>query len=308
MKVVDLLVKSASIGGGDLKEVYATIHDFFVGSNGQLNIYGKLIKAVIIFIMMKLVIRISYTLIDRFFTKRHSIAFRLEERKSNTLAVILKSVIKYLFYFIATVSILKEFGIPIESIIATAGIGGLAIGFGAQSLVKDIITGFFILFEDQYSVGDYIKTGDFDGIVEEMGMRVTKIRAFSGELHIVPNGNIQTVTNFSRGSMRASVNVEIAHEEDIDKAMGILSDLCNRLSKENEKIVEGPTVLGVTNLSETGIQLTAVAKTKPMEQWAVEREMRKRIKEEFDSAGIEIPYPKRVIIEKGKEDKSSLNS
>lgn len=283
-----------------MKEAYDLIRDLFTGPSGQLNIYGKLIKAVIIFIMMKLVIRISYTLIDRFFTKRHNMAFRMEERKSNTLAVILKSVIKYLFYFIGTVSILKEFGIPIESIIATAGIGGLAIGFGAQSLVKDIITGFFILFEDQYSVGDYIKTGNFDGIVEEMGLRVTKIRAFSGELHIIPNGNIQTVTNLSRGSMRALVNVEIAYEEDVDESLGILSDLCKRLSQENDKIVEGPTVLGVTNLGETGIQLTVVAKTKPMEQWAVEREMRKRIKEEFDRAGIEIPYPKRVIIEKGK--------
>ncbi len=291
-----------------MREIINSLYGFLLGPNGQLNIYGKLIKATLIFVLMKIVISLSYSLIDKFFSRRHTSRFKIEERKSNTLAVILKSVTKYLFYFIGTVSILKEFGLPIESILATAGIGGLAIGFGAQSLVKDIITGFFILFEDQYSVGDYIKTGNFDGIVEEIGIRITKIRAFSGELHIVPNGNIQTVTNLSRGSMRASVNVEIAYEEDIDKALVILSELSKRLSKENDNIVEGPTVLGVTNLGESGIQLTVVAKTKPMEQWAVEREIRKRIKDEFSKADIEIPYPKRIVIEKGKVDKSSLNS
>ncbi|WIV12529.1 mechanosensitive ion channel family protein [Proteiniborus sp. MB09-C3] len=291
-----------------MKEAVNSIYGFLLGPSGQLNIYGKLLRAIIIFILMKIVIKFSYSLIDRFFTKRHNSRFKIEERKSNTLAVILKSVSKYLFYFIGIVSILKEFGLPIESILATAGIGGLAIGFGAQSLVKDIITGFFILFEDQYSVGDYIKTGDFDGIVEEIGIRITKIRAFSGELHIVPNGNIQTVTNLSRGSMRSLVNVEITYEEDIDKALVILSELSKKLSQENDNIVEGPTVLGVTNLSQSGIQLTVVAKTKPMEQWAVEREIRKKIKEEFHKAGIEIPYPRRVVIEKDKVDKSSLNS
>ncbi|WP_352418769.1 mechanosensitive ion channel family protein [Proteiniborus sp.] len=291
-----------------MKETFNSVYEFLLGPSGQLNIYGKLIRAVIIFVLMKIVISLSYSLIDRFFTKRHNSRFKIEERKSNTLAVILKSITKYVFYFIGTVSILKEFGLPIESILATAGIGGLAIGFGAQSLVRDIITGFFILFEDQYSVGDYIKTGNFDGIVEEIGIRITKIRAFSGELHIVPNGNIQTVTNLSRGSMRALVNVEIAYEEDVDRALIILSELSKKLSAENDNIVEGPTVLGVTNLGESGIQLTVIAKTKPMEQWAVEREIRKGIKDEFDRADIEIPYPKRVVIEKGKVDKSSQNS
>lgn len=291
-----------------MREVYNNVYQFLLGPSGQLNIYGKIFRAIIIFILMKIVISFSYTIIDSFFVKRNNSRFKIEERKSNTLAVILKSIVKYLFYFIGTVSILKEFGLPIESILATAGIGGLAIGFGAQSLVKDIITGFFILFEDQYSVGDYIKTGNFDGIVEEIGIRVTKIRAFSGELHIVPNGNIQTVTNLSRGSMRASVNVKIAYEEDIDEALVTLSELAKRLAKENESIVEGPTVWGVTNLDESGVQITIAAKTKPMEQWAVEREMRKRIKEELDKAAIEIPYPKRVVIDKDRMDKSSLNS
>lgn len=291
-----------------MQEVAKSVSSHFIGTSGELNIYGKILKVAVIFVLMKIAIKVSYSFIDKFFNRRYSTRFKIEERKSNTLALILKSIIKYLLYFVGVVAILKEFGLPIESIIATAGIGGLAIGFGAQSLVKDIITGFFILFEDQYSVGDYIKTGGFDGLVEEIGIRITKIRAFSGELHIVPNGNIQTVTNLSRGSMRALVNVEIAYEEDVDKALIILSELSKQISMDNDKIVEGPNVLGVTNLGETGLQLGVVAKTKPMEQWSVEREMRKRIKLEFDKAGIEIPYPRRVIVEKDKVNKSSLNS
>ncbi len=123
------------------------------------------------------------------------------------------------------------FNISTTSLLATAGIGGLAIGFGAQSLVKDIITGFFILLEDQYSVGDYIQTGSYDGVVEELGLRVTKLRAFSGELHIIPNSNIQIVTNKTRGAMRALVKVSIAYEEDIDKAIKVLQQTCDEIKK-----------------------------------------------------------------------------
>lgn len=175
--------------------------------------------------------------------------------------------------------VLDMFNIDTSSILATAGIGGLAIGFGAQSLVKDIITGFFILFEDQFSVGgDYVKIGEYEGIVEELGVRVTKIRAFSGgELHIIPNSNIQTVTNRARGgNMRALVVVTVAYEEDIEKVSRVLNEVCNEIRKSNESIVEGPNLIGLSNLGEYGMDFTIVARTKSMEQWGVEREIRKK--------------------------------
>src|SRR5699024_6993326 len=154
-----------------------------------------------------------YVVIDRTMNRRKKGIFYADEKKINTLSTVLKNIIKYIFYFIGLVMVLDMFNISTSSILATAGIGGLAIGFGAQSLVKDIITGFFILFEDQFSVGDYVKIGEYEGIVEELGVRVTKIRDFSGELHIIPNSNIGAVTNRTRGAMRALVKVSVAYEE-----------------------------------------------------------------------------------------------
>lgn len=271
---------------------------WFSSKGTELTILEKVLKIILILVLTKIAIKIAYVLIDKFFKEQNKFKYKMEERKANTLAVILKSISKYGIYFIAIVPILDIFGISPASVLAAAGIGGVAIGFGAQSLVKDVITGFFILFEDQYSVGDYIKTGDFEGIVEDIGLRVTKIRDFSGDLHIIPNGNIDTVTNRCRGAMRAWIDVGIAYEEDIDNAMNVLRKLSEEIAKTDSRILEGPTVLGVSNLGDSDVVLSVIAKTKPMEQWGVEREIRKRIKEEFDRNNIEIPYPRRVVINK----------
>ena len=273
------------------------IEKFFKTTDGKLNILGKGIKIILIFLVIKVLTKIIYIIIDRTVYRRKKSIFSVDEKKINTLTAVLKNIVKYIFYFIGIVMVLDMFNINTASILATAGIGGLAIGFGAQSLVKDIITGFFILFEDQFSVGDYIKVGEFEGIVEELGVRVTKLRDFSGELHIIPNSNIGTVTNKTRGAMRALIKVSVAYEENIDHVIRVLDDLCREIKETNENIVDGPTILGISNLGEYGMDLTIVAKTNPMDQWGVERELRKKIKEAFDKENIEIPYPKRVVYE-----------
>lgn len=273
------------------------VEKFFKTTDGELNLLGKGIKIILIFLIIKILIKIVYIIIDRTLYRKKRSIFSIDEKKVNTLTAVLKNVVKYIFYFIGIVMILDIFNINTASILATAGIGGLAIGFGAQSLVKDIITGFFILFEDQFSVGDYIKVGEFEGIVEELGVRVTKLRDFSGELHIIPNSNIGTVTNKTRGAMRALVKVNVAYEENIDHVIKVLDGLCKEVKETNKNIVEGPTILGISDLGEYGMDLTIVAKTNPMEQWSVEREIRKKIKETFDKENIEIPYPKRIVYE-----------
>lgn len=280
-----------------MDRVLGFIEKFFKTTDGKLNILGKGIKIILIFLVIKVLTKIIYIIIDRTVYRRKKSIFSVDEKKINTLTAVLKNVVKYIFYFIGTVMVLDMFNINTSSILATAGIGGLAIGFGAQSLVKDIITGFFILFEDQFSVGDYIKVGEFEGIVEELGVRVTKLRDFSGELHIIPNSNIGTVTNKTRGAMRALIKVSVAYEENIDHVIRVLDDLCREIKETNENIVDGPTILGISNLGEYGMDLTIVAKTNPMDQWGVERELRKKIKEAFDKENIEIPYPKRVVYE-----------
>ncbi len=268
------------------------------GDSERLSRYsGALIKIIFIFIAAKIAIRFMNMVVDKFFQNRSKLKIVGEQRRFDTLKDIIKSIFRYIIYFVAFTPILETLGVNISSLIAAAGIGGLAIGFGAQNLVRDVITGFFIIFEDQFHVGDYIETGGKSGIVDEMAIRVTKIRDFNGDLHIIPNGSIDKVTNRSRGNMRALVEVSIAYEENIDRTMEVLRKLCTEIAEENEKIVEGPTVLGVSKLGESDVVIAIMAKTIPMEQWAVERELRKRIKERLEEKGIEIPYPRRVVIE-----------
>ena len=276
------------------------VDKYFKHGDGNLNIFGKLIKILIIIIFIRIIVSIANKIIDRTLKNRKETNYFASNRRANTIAEVMKKLVKYTLYFMGIMIVLDMFNINTTSILATAGIGGLAVGFGAQSLVKDIITGFFILLEDQYAVGDYVKIETFEGIVEELGMRVTKLRDFSGELHIIPNGKIQIVTNKTRGAMRALVKISIAYEENVDRVITVLEKVCSDIKVSNDSILDGPTILGVTDLGEFNVSITIVAKTKPMDQWSVEREIRKKVKEAFDKENIEIPYPKRVIFG-GKE-------
>jgi len=271
------------------------IESFLKRDNGSLNILGKALSIVVVFLVVKILSQVINTLINKAVISRKNSKLPVDEKKLNTLSTVLKNVIKYIAYFIGFMIVLDILGVNTSSIIATAGIGGLAISFGAQSLIKDIITGFFILFEDQFSVGDHIQIGDYEGIVVEMGLRVTKIRDFSGELHIIPNGNISIVTNKSRGPMSSYVDVRIPYEEDVDKAIKIIERVCERIKESNDNLVEGPSVLGITDLGDSGINIKVIAKTKPMDQWALERQLRKEIKKAFDMENIQIAYPKVII-------------
>lgn len=272
--------------------------------DGQIMNYVKIGATIIaILIITKILTRVISSLIERFFAKQKQSRFGLSERKADTLSELLKSILRYALYFIAIVAIAEQL-MPngIKTVLAVTSVAGVAIGFGAQSLVKDVISGFFILFEDQFAVGDYIQIDGMSGIVETLGLRITKLRDFSGDLHIIPNGSITKVTNKSRGNMRALVDVDIAYEEDIDHAIKTIKNVSDEIKRDMEEVVEGPEVLGVTKLGESGITIRVTAKTTPMKQWGVEMELRKRIKYALDSEGIEIPYPRRVVVSKGKEN------
>lgn len=271
---------------------------------GELNIIEKLIKIVIIFTIIYILTKVINKVIDKTMKNRRKSPVLVSNKRANTLIGTLKKAIKYFLIFVGIVMTLDLFNIDTKSILATAGIGGLAIGFGAQSLVKDLITGFFILLEDQYSVGELIQTEGYEGVVEDLGVRVTKLRAFSGELHIIPNGNIKIVTNKTRGAMRAWVNISIAYEEDVNQAFKVLEEVCEDIKLDNKTIIEGPTVLGINSLGQYSVDIAIMAKTEPMEQWDMEREIRKRSKEALERAGIEIPYPRTVIYK--NEEKEDL--
>lgn len=274
-----------------------------VSTQGVMNFLIKIAWIIGIVIFVKITTKVGNILIEKFFHKQKNSRFGVGEKKADTLSELLKSILRYIMYLLSIMWIIAVinpgFALTLTGVVSVAGV---AIGFGAQNLVKDIISGFFILFEDQFSVGDYVEIEGKSGVVEALALRITKLRDFSGDLHIIPNGSITKVTNKSRGNMRSMVEVSIAYEEDIDKAIATIKDVCDEMKKDGKDISEGPDVLGVTNLGDFGVTITVVAKTLPMQQWAVERELRRKIKYALDREGIEIPYPKRVILDrKGNE-------
>ncbi len=274
--------------------------DFLRSSKQFSEITRIAIKIILIIIIARLLIKVINSTIDKFVEKQKKSKLNIDFIRVNTMKGLMKSAVKYIIYFIAFTAIIKFFGIEVTGLIATAGIGGLALGFGAQNLVRDIITGFFILFEEQFGVGNYVEINGVEGIVEEMALRVTKIRDFGGNLHIIPNGEIGRVANKSSGKTRAFVEISIAYEENIDNAMNVLERASEKLKAENDKILEGPSVLGVSKLEKFGVAISITAKTVPMEHWGVERLMRKTYKEALDEAGIGIPYEKIIITNNNK--------
>ncbi|GAB6159115.1 mechanosensitive ion channel family protein [Desulfotomaculum varum] len=250
-------------------------------------------------ILARLLISFGSRLVEKIFIAKPGQL--LGDNRAQTLAGLLKSLLRYGIYFVTVISIVEIF-IPnaARTVLAGAGILGLAVGFGAQNLVRDIITGFFILFEDQYAVGEYVTVSGVTGVVEEIGLRVTKIREFGGQLHIIPNGSITMVTNFNRGGMQALVEIGISYEENIDRAIEVLKQMSRQFAQTwAADLLEGPDVLGVVRFGESDVVIRITAKTKPMRQWEIERQLRKAVKEAFDREGIEIPYPRRVLISMG---------
>jgi len=263
-----------------------------------------LVKIAIVLLVSAFIIKVANEFITRilFMGKKETLNF--DDNKRKTLASLLKSIVRYVTYFMAAINILEIIGINTTSLLTAAGVGGLAIGFGAQNLVKDVISGFFLIFEDQYNVGDYVEVAGVSGIVDEIGLRTTKVRDFGGQFHIIPNGEITLVTNHSRGMMRALVNINIAYEEDFNKVLKVLEDVCLQVKEKRDDIVEGPTILGISNLGPSEVVVSILAKTVPMQQWSVEREIRKAVLEKFKDEGIEKPYPRMVYINrqsKGEE-------
>lgn len=252
-------------------------------------------------IVMYLAIKLGNKIIDKIVKKQveSNLRFTMDTKKANTLGELLKSVLRYTVYFFGFAAILSNIFNGMS--LTFASFGGVALGFGAQSLVKDLINGISILFEGQYEVGDHITIGTYNGVVESLGIRTTVLKDFSGDVHIIPNGIITTVTNHSRSNIRFIVDVEIAYEESIDNTIKLINEVCDKYTKTNEDITEHPSVLGVISLNPSGVTIRVAGKARPMTQAVAERELRKEIKLALDNNGIEIPYPKtKIINDKGE--------
>ncbi len=256
----------------------------------------KIIMIVIIFILMMIAIRIANKFIDRMVKNQieSNHKFSMDEKKAKTIGILLKSLVKYSVYFLGITSMLSIVFGAISW--AFASVGGVAVGLGAQSFIKDMINGIFILFEEQYSVGDYVTIDNSKGIVKAIGLRTTELRDFNGDIYIIPNGSIQVIVNHSKGDMRVLVDIGIAYEADIELAISVINEVCSQYNQENPNITTPIEVLGVTALNDSNVNIRVIGETKPMKQWEAERELMKRIKLEFDKRGIEIPYNKVQVI------------
>lgn len=263
------------------------------------------LRIAIIILLSAIIGKIGTRLIDNIIDLDR-LSGRWDERRVNTLSGLAKSMLKYTIYFVGGVIVLDELGVPTTSILAGAGVLGLAVGFGAQNLVRDVLSGFFILFEDQFAVGDYVKIAGAEGTVQQIGLRVTRVQIWTGEIHIIPNGLIDHVVNYSRSGMGVLLEVPVALETNLDQAIDIINNVCHEMAEEkSEEVVDEPQVLGVTGLDSSGATIMVFGTVAPMKQWAYGRELRKRIKGAFDHEGIEIPYPHRVLInkqEKGEQE------
>ncbi|MGE7623390.1 mechanosensitive ion channel family protein [Viridibacillus sp. NPDC096237] len=265
------------------------------------NIGIAIIKITAITILSMIVVRVAKIAIRKAFDIRMSVPSPLQpasERRHRTILRLLQSVISYVVYFSAILAILSAMNIQVAGLLAGAGIVGLAVGFGAQSLVKDVITGFFIIFEDQFGVGDYIKITSVEGTVLEIGLRTTKIKGAAGEINIVPNGSITDVVNYSINNSIAVIDVSVAYNSDIAKAERLIEAYLINLPKKHEEITTPPTLLGVQNVVGAEITLRISVETLPMQHFAISRMVRRDVKEIFDQNGIEIPYPKMMVYER----------
>lgn len=232
---------------------------------------------------------------------RHAVRMRVKRKektgrardvaKLRTIESILHSCIKYVVYFLALVAFLSVLGLGgvVASLVAAAGVGGLAISFGAQSLIKDVITGLFITFEDQYAVGDYVVIQGIEGTVENMQIRVTEIRGLAGELNIIPNGSIVNVVNHSRGNSVAIVYVDADYQQDIQKVLDSARAACAAFGKKDPDVVRPPVVLGINSIANGIVTVKITCEVKSLTQWDAERHLRQYIKEQFQRDGIQPP-------------------
>jgi moderate conductance mechanosensitive channel len=282
--------------------LYENIYQHVTNTEMWIDIGMIALKIIAIIVLSRILISIVQAAVNKVFTHRQGNKLQLDQRRVDTMRVLVNNVAQYAIYFLALLMVLQQMGIDLRPVLVSAGVLGLAVGFGAQSLVRDIITGFFIIFEDQFAVGDYVTINNMTGTVQEIGLRITKLRSWTGEVFIFPNGTINQVTNFSLANTLAVVDVSVAYEEDLDQVESVLKDILKQAKTEIPDVVEDPQILGVQALGPSEVVMRIIAECKPNTHTPVSRNLRAMIKTEFIKRGIEIPYPKIMTMpNKGQE-------
>jgi moderate conductance mechanosensitive channel len=267
----------------------------------------KVIVAVTIAVLLTLVLQVFVRRFRRKLEGSPSLTQELNLQRIATLTGALSATGLVIIWVVTLLIVLEAVGVPLGALFASAGIAGVALGFGAQSIVRDTLSGFFILLENQFGVADVVEVrttaNPVSGKVEALTLRVTMLRDFDGTLHIIPNGNIQLVSNKSRGWARAIVDVRVAYGEDVDRLRGTLEDVFSEIRQDEllrDWIYEGPSVLGMETLSDYAKVVRVVADTRPSKRWDVERVLRERITRRLDAEGFRTPIPPTIAERPGE--------
>lgn len=286
----------------DVSKVVETTISYFKSTDFWLSIVKVIIEISITLLIGFIIVNIGRRVINRIFTNRRKVTIRMSERREQTLRKLLDNTLVYTVYLIVIMTILQSLGVKVGALLAGAGVAGLAIGFGAQNLVKDIISGFFIVFEDQFSVGDYVVVSNAEGTVEEIGLRTTKIKSWTGERHVIPNGNIAEVINYSIHNGLAVVDINIPYENDIKEVENKVLDIIQELPSTYDFFKSVPVIYGVQTLDLSHYVIRITGETLPVYQWEGARVIRKIIKEQLYNEGIEIPAPRLVMYSRNEAD------
>lgn len=264
-----------------------------------LSFVSAVIDVALTFLIAWLLVRLVRFVVRRALKLRKPGADASRAKRLDTAATLVVSLARYAIYFLAAAAAIGQLGLTasMTSLLTAAGIGGVALGIGAQSLVRDIASGFFMLFEDQFSVGDYVTAAGVTGTVEAIALRTTTIRSFTGEVSVVPNGSITTLTNYSRTNALAVIDMPVAYGEDAKRALSFMLDEANIYCAEIGDVAAGePEALGATKAEDGSMTLRVTLPVKPLKHWKAQRELTARIAARFKEEGVRLPY-ERIAIE-----------
>ncbi|QWU16287.1 small conductance mechanosensitive channel [Paenibacillus sophorae] len=244
------------------------------------------LRIIFLFILTRILIKVVYGVIDRSLDRKSSRGMLANTRRFSTVGELLKNTVTIVCNFIMILLILSEFNFKLAPLLASASVLGLAIGFGAQSLVKDVITGFFIILEDQFAVGDVIATGGFKGTVEMIGLRTTKLLGSNGEMYIIPNGTIANVTNYSMANALAVVDVPVKIEQSLEETLGVIRQALEGIEERNNNVVAFPNVLGIQSMSTSEYVVRVTANTLPNKREVAQRQIQSDIKKALEQQAV----------------------
>jgi len=240
-------------------------------------------------------------LVRKMVTPGKNMSAEAEKKREDTLISVFEGTVKVIVVIISSMMILSEIGIDVGPILAAAGVAGLAFGFGGQYLIKDIITGLFIIVENQYRVGDVVCFGDTCGEVEKINLRLTVLRDLDGTVHHIPNGEIKKASNLSKYFARVNLDMGISYDSNLEKVIEVVNRVGNEMAADSfwkDQIIKAPQFVRVENFADSAVVIKILGDTKPLKQWDVTGELRKRLKIAFDREGIEIPFPQMVVHKK----------